>query len=251
MPYESRLELDRLWLADFDPSVTWIAAQPMWLRSRDGTAIRRHTPDLLLTRADRSLEVVDVKPGDPAQRPKAASVFDWTAPVCETRRWRYQVWSGVDPVRLANVRTLAIGRRPGHVDLDELARLRSGGKVGMTREHGSGARPPADADDGGDDAAMDGTLDRRSQRDSGPQVPDHRDPGGVMSVIEMNVGSQVWFEGELWQIFDLSARTATVHTRAPELVDDLDDVFEKYYAEHPDQGAFEVFDEWGAVSRPS
>ncbi|MGP9684113.1 TnsA-like heteromeric transposase endonuclease subunit, partial [Brachybacterium sp. AOP3-A1-3] len=149
MPYESRLELDRLWLADFDPSVTWIAAQPMWLRSRDGTAIRRHAPDLLLTRADRSLEVVDVKPGDPAQRPKAANVFDWTAPVCETRRWRYQVWSGVDPVRLANVRTLAIGRRPGHVDLDELARLRSVGKVGMTREHGSGARPPADADDGG------------------------------------------------------------------------------------------------------
>lgn len=32
-------------------------------------------------------------------------------------------------------------------------------------------------------------------------------------------------------------------TRAPELVDDLDDVFERYYAEHPDQGAFEVFDE--------
>lgn len=31
-----------------------------------------------------------------------------------------------------------------------------------------------------------------------------------MSVIEMNVGSRVWFEGELWQIVDLSARTATV-----------------------------------------
>lgn len=31
-----------------------------------------------------------------------------------------------------------------------------------------------------------------------------------MSVIEMNVGSQVWFEGELWQIVDLSARTATL-----------------------------------------
>ena len=30
VPYESRLELDRLWLADFDSSVTWIAAQPFW-----------------------------------------------------------------------------------------------------------------------------------------------------------------------------------------------------------------------------
>lgn len=31
-----------------------------------------------------------------------------------------------------------------------------------------------------------------------------------MSVVEMSVGSQVWLEGELWQIVDLSARTATV-----------------------------------------
>ena len=34
--YESRLELDRLWLADFDPEVRRIAAQPMWLCGRDG-----------------------------------------------------------------------------------------------------------------------------------------------------------------------------------------------------------------------
>lgn len=31
VPYESRLELDRLWLADFDPDVSRIAAQPMWI----------------------------------------------------------------------------------------------------------------------------------------------------------------------------------------------------------------------------
>lgn len=143
VPYESHLELDRLWLADFDPTVTWIAAQPMWLRGRDGTVIRRHAPDLLLTRADRSLEVVDVKPGDLARRPKVASVFDWTARVCETRGWRYQVWSGADPVRLANIRTLAIGRRPGHVDPDDLARLRAAGKVGVTlgAALGQGPRP--------------------------------------------------------------------------------------------------------------
>ena len=144
VPYESRLELDRLWLSDFDPAVTWIAAQPMWLRGRDGTVIRRHAPDLLLTRADRSLEVVDVKPGDLARRPKAASVFDWTARVCATRGWRYQVWSGADPVRLANIRTIAIGRRPGHVDPDDLARLRAEGKVGRTLGTvlGQDPRPP-------------------------------------------------------------------------------------------------------------
>ncbi|GGL26662.1 hypothetical protein [Nocardia jinanensis] len=46
--YESRLELDRLWLADFDPHVVWLAAQPFCLWGRDGTAVRRHMPDLLL-----------------------------------------------------------------------------------------------------------------------------------------------------------------------------------------------------------
>lgn len=113
----------------------------MWLRGRDGTAVRRHAPDLLLTRADRSLEVVDVKPGDLARRPKVARVIDWTAQVCETRGWCYQVWSGADPVRLANIRTLAIGRRPGHVDRDDLARLRAVGKVEMTLGAAPGRSP--------------------------------------------------------------------------------------------------------------
>ncbi len=34
VPYESWLELDRLWLADAAPEVLWIAAQPMWLLGR-------------------------------------------------------------------------------------------------------------------------------------------------------------------------------------------------------------------------
>lgn len=35
-PCESRLELDRLWLADVDPTVPGIAAQPMQLPGCDG-----------------------------------------------------------------------------------------------------------------------------------------------------------------------------------------------------------------------
>lgn len=50
VPYESWLELDRLLLADADPEVTWIAAQPMALTGMDGDALRRHVPDLLLAR---------------------------------------------------------------------------------------------------------------------------------------------------------------------------------------------------------
>ena len=60
--YESRLELSWLWLADFDPQVTAIAAQPMCLTGRDGDRIRTRYPDFLALRADGSVLVVDVKP---------------------------------------------------------------------------------------------------------------------------------------------------------------------------------------------
>jgi hypothetical protein len=68
--YESRLELARLLLADFDPGVTAIAAQPFLLRAQAGGRLRRHEPDFLLVRADHTVQVVNVKPAarlaDPA-----------------------------------------------------------------------------------------------------------------------------------------------------------------------------------------
>ena len=42
-------------------------------------------------------------------------------------------------------------------------------------------------------------------------------------------------------MIDLSAHLERRRAQA-QVADDLD-VFEQYYAEHPDQGAFEVFDE--------
>lgn len=33
--YESLLERDRLWLADFDPTVLAIASQPLWMSGRN------------------------------------------------------------------------------------------------------------------------------------------------------------------------------------------------------------------------
>jgi hypothetical protein len=59
--YESRLELARIQLADFDPAVVEIAAQPSQLTGRDGGVLRRHVPDLL-RRAGGSVVVVDVRP---------------------------------------------------------------------------------------------------------------------------------------------------------------------------------------------
>ncbi|GAA3683913.1 TnsA-like heteromeric transposase endonuclease subunit [Yimella lutea] len=111
VPYESRLELDRLWLADFDSSVTWIAAQPFWMSGRDGDALRRHAPDFMLSRVGAPPLVVDVKPAQFATKAEVEVVFRWTREVCASRGWAYEVWTGGDPVILANIRALAVGRR--------------------------------------------------------------------------------------------------------------------------------------------
>jgi uncharacterized protein (UPF0264 family) len=54
--FESQLELARLLLADFDPEVVGIRAQPCWMRHRVKGRVRRHVPDFLLTlRSSKSL----------------------------------------------------------------------------------------------------------------------------------------------------------------------------------------------------
>lgn len=60
--YESRLELARILLADFDSEVTAIAARPFHLSGLDAGVVRGHVPDLLLRHASGLVTVVDVKP---------------------------------------------------------------------------------------------------------------------------------------------------------------------------------------------
>ena len=130
VPYESRLELDRLWLADFEPGVRWIAAQPMWFVGLDEGAVRRHAPDLLLTGQHGSMTVVDVKPAQFVERPQVQAVFRWTARLCQAKGVRYEVWSGADPVRLANIRAFAVARRG--IEPADLAAASAAGRTGMT-----------------------------------------------------------------------------------------------------------------------
>lgn len=130
VPYESRLELDRLWLADFEPGVHWIAAQPMWFAGQDGEVLRRHAPDLLLTDQRGSMTVVDVKPAQFVERPQVQAVFRWTARLCQAKGVGYEVWSGADPVRLANIRAFAVARRG--IDPAVLAAASAAGRTGMT-----------------------------------------------------------------------------------------------------------------------
>jgi hypothetical protein len=80
--YESRLELARIMLADFDPAVAGVAAQPFLLIGRDGSRVRQNVPDVLLAGADGGVTVVDVKTPGKRADPEVRAVMEWTS------RWR-------------------------------------------------------------------------------------------------------------------------------------------------------------------
>lgn len=132
--YESRLELARILLADFDPGVAGIAAQPFYLTGRDDDRLRRHVPDLLLVHADGLVTVVDVKAPSRMKDPEVTAQFAWTHHVCARRGWVYETWSGGDPTVVENVRFLAGFRRPELLETDRipavLAAARSHSAVG-------------------------------------------------------------------------------------------------------------------------
>ncbi len=128
--YESLLERDRLWLADFDPAVSWVSSQPFWVSGRDGSVLRRHVPDFLL-QPTGGFVVVDVKPAELVNDPDVAAVMAWTGRLCEAKGWRYEVWSGADPVLLRNIRFLATARRQGVVG-DAVGKVAEAARVGMT-----------------------------------------------------------------------------------------------------------------------
>jgi len=110
--YESLLELDRLWLADYDSTVMGICTQPFQVTRRHGTDLHTHVPDVLLVHTDKVATVVDVKPAALVEKPRVRDQFDWTRALCRNKGWRYEVFTGGDPVVLRNVKQLAVGRRP-------------------------------------------------------------------------------------------------------------------------------------------
>jgi hypothetical protein len=112
----SRLELARIMLADFDPAVVGIAAQPVQLCAPDGGRLRRHVPDLLLVDRDGGVTVVDVKA--PHKRDDAATreSMAWTREVVGLRGWGFEEWYEAPRQLLANVTFLAGYRRAGVVD---------------------------------------------------------------------------------------------------------------------------------------
>jgi hypothetical protein len=130
--YESLLERDRLLLADFDPTARWLACQPFWLCGPDGSAFRRHVPDILLEHRDGSYTVVDVKAPWFLRKPEVVAVLEWTGRMCRSRGWRYEVWTGGDRTELGNVRFLSLARRSAFIDRTASVAVSAVARHGMT-----------------------------------------------------------------------------------------------------------------------
>lgn len=119
--YESRLELARLILADFDPLTVAIAAQPFLIEAKVSDQVRRHVPDFLLLDGDGLATVVNVKPVERLADPEVVESLAWASALFESRGWRAETWSGVDEVTMANLRFLAGYRRRVVINPEALA----------------------------------------------------------------------------------------------------------------------------------
>lgn len=147
--YESRLELARLLLADMDPAVRGIYAQPFYVTARVGGRTRRHVPDFLLVMASGAVRVVNVKPSDRLADAKVAEALAWPGELVERHGWEYEIWSGADRVLLENVRFLAAYRRPGVVPEADIERawqcVRDGDRLADAERRLADGRPAEEA----------------------------------------------------------------------------------------------------------
>jgi hypothetical protein len=122
--YESRLELANLLLADFDPAVRQIVAQPFLLTAEVDGRLLRHIPDYLLG-TDGEPVVVDVVRGGRMVRPEIMFLCAWTRQIVESFGWSYVVVNEPPRVHLANVRFLAGYRREWLINTRILNEMRS------------------------------------------------------------------------------------------------------------------------------
>ncbi len=147
--YESRLELARLLLADFDQSVCGIYAQPFRMVARIDGKVRSHVPDLLLVKRSGTVRIVNVKPASRLQDPKVAQALAWPGALVERQGWEYEIWSGAEPALLENIRFLAAYRHPDVVPADEVERawheVVDGEELALAERRLAGEREPEEA----------------------------------------------------------------------------------------------------------
>lgn len=123
--YESRLELSRLMMLDFEPAVKNIASQPFWMRAKiDGRWLHR-TPDYLAC-TDRGPLVVDVTRAKNMTKPDFSRMLALTRQIVESRGWRYEVLHEPPKIEYLNIRFLAGYRRGWLFSPDVLDAVRDG-----------------------------------------------------------------------------------------------------------------------------
>ena len=125
--YESRLELSRLILADQDQSISWIVSQPFLMSGRDDEVGRRrnHVPDFAFIERTGGVAISNVKPSEKLAVENVRVALEWAERSLATRGWRHEVWTGADPVLLANVGFLASYRIRERCSSEALSAVRS------------------------------------------------------------------------------------------------------------------------------
>lgn len=140
--YESRLELSRLMIVDFDLSSRRIASQPFWLTARVAGERLRRVPDYLVCTEQGPL-VIDVTRAKKMSDPEFRRRLDLTRQVIESRGWRYEIVHEPPKVEFLNIRFLAGYRRPWLFRSDVLDSIRNAAQQVDERTVGeivSGAR---------------------------------------------------------------------------------------------------------------
>lgn len=124
VPHESRLEKAILMIADFDPDVHRIVAQPFLLEvSVNGTRVR-HTLDYLLG-TNAGPVVVDVMRAERYAQDKYQFLAAWTRRVMHSLGWTYVVSTEPEPAVLDNVRFLSGYRREWLINHAVVTELRA------------------------------------------------------------------------------------------------------------------------------
>ena len=104
--FESLLEREYLLAADFDTRVVGIAAQPvalLWPRSTSGQ--KHHFPDYFVRLQSGDECLVDVRHSKQVE--KSVAQLAMTRDVCREIGWDYEVFTGLPPTYLANLRWLS------------------------------------------------------------------------------------------------------------------------------------------------
>lgn len=108
--YETRLELQRLRCADFDPRMALLRSQPFTLYGLNENRIRRHVPDFCFVDDQGTFRIVNVKDPHEAVKPKVIDFHRWVDGQLATAGLSHEVFTGFDRVVDQNLQNIAGAR---------------------------------------------------------------------------------------------------------------------------------------------